>query len=127
MDRNWRFNALPKTTPAAYFLVSSQGGPEKKLYSTHASFGGSLSIAWSPDGKFIAFADAPFSGGHLALSLLSVDTLEAKQIEHNDRCRDETSPTFSHDGKYLAYLCYPTSSDFSIAMVTSDRIGKAES
>ena len=46
---------------------------------------------------------------------LSVDTLEAKQIEHNDRCQDEAGPVFSHDGRYLAYDCYPASSDFAIA------------
>jgi Tol biopolymer transport system component/DNA-binding winged helix-turn-helix (wHTH) protein len=117
------FQRLAKDNTGGLFLVSSQGGPEKKLHSTHPALGSSLSIAWSPDGKFIAFADAPFSGGHQALNLLSVDTLEAKQIEHNDRCRDERSPTFSHDGKYLAYECYSASSDFAIAIVRSDGSG----
>ncbi|MGC1905951.1 MAG: winged helix-turn-helix domain-containing protein [Candidatus Acidiferrum sp.] len=117
------FHRIAKDGNGGIYLVPSQGGSEKKLYSTHASFGRSLPIAWSPDGKLIAFANAPFSGGHLALSLLSIDTLAAKQIEHNDRCQDEAVPAFSHDGKYLAYLCYPTSSDFAIALVTSDGSG----
>ncbi len=117
------FHRLAKEGNGGIFLVPSQGGPEKKLYSTHASFGRSLPIAWSPDGKFIAFANAPFSGGHLALNLLSVDTLEAKQIEHNERCQDEAGPVFSHDGRYLAYDCYPASSDFAIAIVRSDGSG----
>jgi len=114
------FHRIAKDGNGGIYLVPSQGGPERKLYSTHASFGRSLPIAWSPDGKLIAFAEAPFSGGHLAINLLSIDTLEAKQIEHNDRCQDEVTPTFSHDGKYLAYLCFPTSSDFAVATVRSD-------
>jgi eukaryotic-like serine/threonine-protein kinase len=116
------FHRLAKDGDGGIFLVPSHGGPEKKLYSTHALFG-SLPIAWSPDGKLIAFADAPFSGGHLALSLLSIDTLAAKQIEHNDRCQDEAAPVFSHDGKYLAYECYSASPDFAIAIVRSDGSG----
>jgi Tol biopolymer transport system component/DNA-binding winged helix-turn-helix (wHTH) protein len=114
------FHRVGKDGNGGIFLVPSQGGPEKKLHSTHAAFGRSLPIDWSPDGKLIAFADAPFSGGHSAIHLLSIDTLEAKQIEHNDRCQDEARPTFSYDGKYLAYLCFPTSSDFAIALGRSD-------
>jgi Tol biopolymer transport system component len=116
------FHRLTKGGGGIY-VVPSQGGPEKKLYSTHAAFGRTMAIAWSPDGKHIAFADAPFSGGHYALNLLSVDTLEVKQIEHNDRCVDEGGPTFSHDGKYLAYACFPTGAGFAIAMVTSAGTG----
>jgi Tol biopolymer transport system component len=116
------FHRLAKNG-AGIYVVPSQGGPEKKLYSTHVAFNSSMAIAWSPDGKHIAFADSPFSGGHYALNLLSVDTLEVKQIEHNDRCVDEGRPTFSHDGKYLAYVCFPTSADFAIAMVTSAGTG----
>ena len=116
------FQRLGKDT-SGIFVVSAHGGPEKKLYSTHAAFGRSLTIAWSPDGKFIAFANAPFSGGHMALSLLSIDTQEVKQIDHNDRCLDETGPVYSHDGKYLAYNCYSASSDFAIALVRSDGSG----
>jgi Tol biopolymer transport system component len=116
------FHRLTKNGSGIY-VVPSQGGPEKKLYSTHVAFSRSMAIAWSPDGKHIAFADSPFSGGHYALNLLSVDTLEVKQIEHNDRCVDEEGPAFSHDGKYLAYACFPTSADFAIAMVTSAGTG----
>jgi len=117
------FHRLAKDGNSGIFVVSSQGGAEKKLYATHAAFGPSLRIAWSPDGKFIAFANAPFSGGHMALNLLSTDTLEARQIEHNDRCVDEAGPAFSHDGRYLAYNCYSAPSDFAIAIVGSNGVG----
>jgi Tol biopolymer transport system component/tRNA A-37 threonylcarbamoyl transferase component Bud32 len=117
------FHRLAKDGSGGISIVSSEGGPEKKLYSTHVTFGRSMALAWSPDGKSIAFANAPFSGGHLALNLLSIDTQEVRQIEHNDRCLDEAGPIFSHDGKYLAYNCFPASSDFAIAIVRSDGSG----
>ena len=113
------FHRLGKDGSSGIYIIPSHGGAEKKLYSTHASIGRSLGIAWSTDGRNIAFVDAPFSGGHQALNLLSTDTLQAEQIDHNDRCQDEAGPAFSHNGKYLAYECFPTSSDFAIAIVSA--------
>ena len=113
------FHRLAKDGSSGIYIIPSHGGAEKKLYSTHASIGRSLGIAWSSDGRNIAFVDAPFSGGHQALNLLSTDTLQAEQIDHNDRCQDEAGPAFSHNGKYLAYECFPTSSDFAIAIVSA--------
>jgi Tol biopolymer transport system component/DNA-binding winged helix-turn-helix (wHTH) protein len=97
------------------YVVPAEGGPERKLRSTHAS----MNISWSPDGKSIAFADSPVSGGHRRLHLLSVETLESSQIEHDEKCQEEGLPVFSHDGKQLAYACYPTSGDFALSIATS--------
>jgi len=97
------------------YVVPAEGGPERKLRSTHAS----INISWSPDGKSIAFADSPVSGGHRRLHLLSVETLESSQIEHDEKCQEEGLPVFSHDGKQLAYACFPTSGDFALSIATS--------
>ena len=101
------------------YVIAAQGGAQRKLRSTNPHFGLSLRISWSPDGKRIAFADAPVSGGHRRLHLLSLDTLESKQIEHNETCLEEGMPAFSHDGKQLAYSCYTTSGDFGMFIATA--------
>jgi Tol biopolymer transport system component/DNA-binding winged helix-turn-helix (wHTH) protein len=101
------------------YVVAAEGGPQRKLRSTHAAFGSSMNISWSPDGKSIAFADSPVSGGHPRIHLLSLETLESRQIEHDEKCQEEGLPAFSHDGKQLAYACFPTSGDFALSIATS--------
>jgi serine/threonine protein kinase/Tol biopolymer transport system component len=101
------------------YIVPAQGGAERKLRSTHPSFGVSMSISWSPDGKSIAFADSP-PGGHRRLHLLSLETLESKQIEHNDKCQEEVLPVFSYDGKQLAYACFNDLGGFGLSVATPE-------
>jgi serine/threonine protein kinase len=103
------------------YVIPAEGGAERKLRSTHPSFGVSMSISWSPDGKSIAFADSPVAGGHRRVHLLSLETLESKQIEHDDKCQEEEEPVFSHDGKQLAYACdYADSRNFALSVATPD-------
>ena len=100
------------------YLVQASGGGEKKLRSTYPSARNALSnIAWS--GKTIAFADAPVAGGRQRLQLLSLETQQISQIEHNEKCQDEAMPAFSHDGKLLAYACYVDSGHFSFSIASS--------
>jgi serine/threonine protein kinase len=101
------------------YILPAEGGAERKLRSTHPSFGNSMPISWLPDGKSIAFADSP-PGGHRRLHLLSLETLDSKQIEHDDKCQEEVQPVFSHDGKQLAYACFTDLGDFALSVATSD-------
>ena len=92
------------------YVVPALGGPERKLRSTRMPWVTSLFstslISWSPDGKWIAFADAAPEEEHARIYLLSTETLEAKQIPINPMCVGEGLPAFSHNGEYLAYWCF---------------------
>ena len=91
------------------YVVPALGGPERKLRSTRvfdSSIAGESSISWSPDGKWIAFPDVVPEDKHTRIYLLSTETMETKQIPINPTCVGESMPAFSHNGEYLAYLCF---------------------
>jgi Tol biopolymer transport system component/DNA-binding winged helix-turn-helix (wHTH) protein len=92
------------------YVVPALGGPERKLRSTRIP-GTNFTlvnfslISWSPDGKWIAFADAMPEDEHARIYLLSTETLETRQIPISPMCIGEGLPAFSHNGEYLAYWC----------------------
>src|SRR5215469_16475295 len=88
------------------YIVPALGGAEKKLRSTRVSSNDFAIISWSPDGKWIAFADQLASGEHTKIYLLSTETLETSRIPISPTCVTEALPAFSHNGKYLAYGCF---------------------
>jgi Tol biopolymer transport system component/DNA-binding winged helix-turn-helix (wHTH) protein len=92
------------------YVVPALGGPERKLRATRMPGGDFVSlnfgvISWSPDGKWIAFADEAPEKESERLSLLSTETFEATQMPVNPTCIGEGLPAFSHNGEYLAYWC----------------------
>jgi Tol biopolymer transport system component len=87
------------------YVVPALGGPERKLRSTRIAGEAASIISWSPDGKWIALADALPEGEHAWVYLLSTDTLEIKPIPISQQCDSERGPAFSHNGEYLAYWC----------------------
>jgi len=114
------FHRMSKTDTGVY-VVPAKGGPERKLRSTHASTAFGATISWSPDGKSIAFADSPTAEGQPRLELLSMQTLESTQIQHDENCRDEILPNFSHDGKQLTYVCFLSSGpDYAVFVARMD-------
>jgi Tol biopolymer transport system component/DNA-binding winged helix-turn-helix (wHTH) protein len=87
------------------YAIPSLGGPEKKLRSTRAPYVGVTPISWSPDGKWIAFAESSITEFGDRISLLSVETLEVRAWPHNPKCNHEAQPKFSHSGRSLSYVC----------------------
>ncbi|WP_433975618.1 winged helix-turn-helix domain-containing protein [Tunturiibacter lichenicola] len=88
------------------YVVPALGGPERKLRPTRIAGETGSIISWSPDGKWIALADALQEGEHIRIYLLSTETLETKPIPISPQCVSEGLPAFSHNGEYLAYWCF---------------------
>jgi Tol biopolymer transport system component len=104
MEPKSLFIAWPGRTPGSTSFPR-WGGPERKLRSTRAPYSVETPISWSPDGKWLAFADPLPSEPLDRMFLLSMQSLEIVPIRHNPACLHEAAPTFSHDGKQLAYIC----------------------
>ncbi len=87
------------------YVVPSLGGPERKLLATHAPYDVAAPLSWSPDGKWLAFADAKQGVSGNRDYLLNVATLEVRDFPRDPACIHEGFLTFSHSGKELAFLC----------------------
>jgi eukaryotic-like serine/threonine-protein kinase len=91
-------------------LVSSLGGPERKLHELdlNTTYLGSAHplLAWSPDSKQIVFTQADrLTRGRLYV--LSLETGSAHVLQLGSaRNLDDSSPSISPDGRWLAFTRY---------------------
>ncbi len=87
------------------FLISSKGGPERKLLSLDwPSLPGSLDVTWTPDGKHLAFVETNSPVGTNRIALLSLDTLEHHALTQPPSGGLDEGPEVSPDGRTLAFL-----------------------
>jgi Tol biopolymer transport system component/DNA-binding winged helix-turn-helix (wHTH) protein len=100
------------------FVVPALGGPERRILNAAVTH---IWISWDSSGKFIAFADSLPRNDHSRVMLLSVETLETRQVSHPGECIDGWLPAFSHSGEELAYLCSlnPNNGESGIYVVSS--------
>jgi Tol biopolymer transport system component/DNA-binding winged helix-turn-helix (wHTH) protein len=89
-------------TDVGIYVVPALGGPERLLRSTRLF----STISWSPDGKWIAFADMMPGENQRRVYLLSLETHSTTRIPQDPTCSGQDSPVFSHNGRYLAYWCH---------------------
>ena len=99
------------------YVVPALGGPERKLRSTHVPYAVASTISWSPDGKWIAFGDPLPTEPADRIFLISLDTLETRPLPHNPKCRHESTPTFSHSGAKLAYVCVRSTNGLELTII----------
>ena len=87
---------------AAIFVVSSAGGPERRLRSLTTWFGSSLD--WSPDGKQLLFTDSDSPSGPFGVFLLSPDTLAVRRLTNpSPGYLGDAFPAFSPQGESVAF------------------------
>ncbi len=84
------------------FTLPIAGGQKRKLLDVRVDryFG----LAWSPDGKSIAYAERRSSSESYALFLLSLDTLATRRLTSPKVGLGVLRFAFSHDGKTLAVI-----------------------
>jgi len=102
-----RFIAFFRQSPTggAYYLVPSLGGAERKLadaYTSQIVFGRLLD--WSPDGKFLVVGDQlSRNDSRPSIVLISIESGQ-KRTMPSPSVPYLASPTFSPDGKNLAFV-----------------------
>jgi Tol biopolymer transport system component len=93
------------TTGGAYYLVPSLGGEERKLADAYTNqLGSGRFLDWSPDGKFLLVADqvSP-KDPRPSIVLISIESGQ-KTTMTSPPGPYLASPTFSPDGKNLAFV-----------------------
>jgi Tol biopolymer transport system component len=94
------------------YVIPALGGPERKLHTTHTPYDVAAPLSWSPDGKWIAYADVENDQPGDRMFLLNVGTLESHEFPHDPSCNHEGDLTFSHSGRQLALLCVHSTTSF---------------
>jgi Tol biopolymer transport system component/DNA-binding winged helix-turn-helix (wHTH) protein len=93
------------------YIVPSLGGAERRVRDTRwddQEFQGAFRfadrLAWSPDGKSLAYSDrASRREAAASIFLLSLDSQEFRRLTSPQRARGDFSPEFSPNGKTLAF------------------------
>jgi Tol biopolymer transport system component len=99
------FIRLSSRTEASVMIIPSSGGNERKLASIAVNLlhTDTTGVSWSPDGNWIATTDVNFSAMY-RLILISVKTgLKQKLNYEPSRFDTDAKPSFSPDGRYLAF------------------------
>jgi Tol biopolymer transport system component/DNA-binding winged helix-turn-helix (wHTH) protein len=87
------------------YMVPALGGPEQKLKATSTPYELAAPISWSPDGKWIAYADLIDKQIGDRMFLFSTETRQSHLFYHDPACTHEAQLTFSNSGNQVVWLC----------------------
>jgi Tol biopolymer transport system component len=91
------------------YTISPLGGTPRKLYVRprrglyHYSTNRAQLLAWSPDGKLVAFSEAN-ADGRSAITLLSLADYSTRHLTSPPVEHFDSQPAFSPDGKTMAFV-----------------------
>lgn len=90
---------------ALVIVIPSNGGGERELAKILVDRSlKEVRLGWSPDGEWIAISEAETLLGPMRLLLISARTGEKRKLVYEPPAvRGDLSPSFSPDGRYLAY------------------------
>jgi len=106
------------------YVVPALGGPERKLLVTHTPYDLAAPLSWSPDGKWLAYADTENGRPGDRAFLFNMETFESHEFPHDPSCLHDGNLTFSHGGQQLAVLCVHNTADFEY--LVTDLEGKSK-
>jgi Tol biopolymer transport system component len=109
------FQRLTSEFSADVFVIPALGGAERKVTSISVRTEGRKSasilgptyanLAWSPDGRWLAFGGGPSEDARRGIWLISVDGAGTRQLtEAGEHDFGNWAPAFSPDGRYLAFI-----------------------
>jgi serine/threonine protein kinase/Tol biopolymer transport system component len=91
-------------TGDSYYVIPALGGAERKIADAYVIRTHGRSLDWSPDGRYLVVADKMTpQDPRLSILLLSVENGERKAVV-SPRGPFLASPTFSPDGKMVAFV-----------------------
>ena len=111
VERKVAFVRRQGATSGKIIVIPVDGGPEREIREIHSAG----RLAWTPDGKQIAFASASLESGRSTLFLIRLEDGKVRRlIVPPDGTIGDASPAFSPDGTSLAFVRWSSPSTSSL-------------